>query len=225
VIAIFLTFGLIGCGQQGYSVLAVTSTIIGVEVSQNPANQTPQAKLGYNRTEVAFVPTNRDAGEKAGTSWSGAKDSADVIMELRYGGIFDLGASSGIYQRLAVGNTAVQQPGASLMFGKDAEGKVDKNASDALTTALTTGQVEAARALAEKQVAEDDRKIALIVSKVAPNGTVDTTALSQALEKTSGVPTGIKNRLKAYTTAEQLTSGLQVVDHVAVDPLYQVLNR
>jgi hypothetical protein len=53
-------------------------------------------------------------------------------MELRYGGIFDVGASSGIYQRLAVGKIAVQQPGASLMFAKDASGVVTADAQKAL---------------------------------------------------------------------------------------------
>jgi hypothetical protein len=121
-----------GCAQQGYSVIASTATVIGVEVSQNPATQTPQAKLGYNRAELAFVPSNRHAGDDAGDTHHGAKDTADVIMELRYGGIFDLGASSGIYQRLAVGGIAVAQPGAVAMFIKNADGHVDPNAAQAL---------------------------------------------------------------------------------------------
>jgi hypothetical protein len=121
-----------GCAQQGYSVIASTATVIGVEVSQNPATQTPQAKLGYNRGEFAFVPTNRHAGEAAGNSGRGAGDTADVIMELRYGGIFDLGPSSGIYQRLAVGETAVRQDGAALLFSKNATGQIDPAAASAL---------------------------------------------------------------------------------------------
>ena len=121
-----------GCAQQGYSVIASTATVIGVEVSQNPATQAPQAKLGYNRGEFAFVPTNRHAGETAGTTREGARDTANVIMELRYGGIFDLGPSSGIYQRLAVGEIAVQQDGAALLFMKNADGQIDPAAARAL---------------------------------------------------------------------------------------------
>lgn len=121
------------CSNQGYSVLASTGTVIGVEVSENPATQFPQAKLGYNRAELAFVPSNRNGEKNPATSYgNGAKDVADVLMELRYGGIFDTGASSGIYQRLAVGAEAVQQPGASVMFAKNADGALDKDAEAAL---------------------------------------------------------------------------------------------
>jgi hypothetical protein len=126
-----------GCAQQGYSVIASTATVIGVEVSQNPATQTPQAKLGYNRGEFAFVPTNRHAGEAAGGIGKGASDTANVIMELRYGGIFDLGPSSGIYQRLAVGETAVQQDGAVLLFSKNATGQIDPTAAKALEAVMS----------------------------------------------------------------------------------------
>jgi hypothetical protein len=140
-----------GCAQQGYSVIASTATVIGVEVSQNPATQAPQAKLGYNRGEFAFVPTNRHAGENAGTTREGARDTANVIMELRYGGIFDLGPSSGIYQRLAVGETAVQQDGAALLFAKNADGQIDPAVANALEAVrripVVSPDVEAARSI------------------------------------------------------------------------------
>lgn len=117
-----------GCESNRHMVLAATGTNIGVEISQNPATQSPQAKLGYQRMELAIVPTNRSSLDTASTGNSlqnGAKDLADVVMEIRYGGIFDMGPSSGIYQRLAVGRTAVTQPGASFMFAKDSDGKLD----------------------------------------------------------------------------------------------------
>src|SRR5215813_12918913 len=76
-----------GCTpQQGYSVLAATGTVIGVEIAQNPATQVPEAKLGYNRGELAFVPTNRGAGANGTSTNAGAKDAANVLMEIRYGG-------------------------------------------------------------------------------------------------------------------------------------------
>ena len=131
-----------GCAQQGYSVIASTATVIGVEVSQNPATQAPQAKLGYNRGEFAFVPTNRHAGEAAGNTGRGASDTANVIMELRYGGIFDLTSSSGIYQRLAVGETAVQQDGAALLFMKNAAGQIDPAAASALEAVMSIRAVQ-----------------------------------------------------------------------------------
>ncbi len=76
------TMAVIGCAvEQGYSVLASTGTSIGVEVSQNPATQMPQGKLGYNRAELAFVPTNRNGGKNStGSVNGGAADSADVLI-------------------------------------------------------------------------------------------------------------------------------------------------
>jgi hypothetical protein len=136
LVVCFIWSFMYGCaGRQ--SVVAVSGTVIGVEISQNPANQSPQAKLGYNRGEIAIVPTNRSANEEAGTSLGGAKDVGDVIMEIRYGGIFDTGPSSGIYQRLAVGPTAVSQPGASVMFARDANGDISPQAAAVLQSLQT----------------------------------------------------------------------------------------
>ena len=143
-----------GCTNKGYSVLASTATSIGVEISQNPATQFPQGKLGYNRAELAFVPTNRNGGPEAGGAGNGAEDSANVIMELRYGGIFDWGPTSGIYQRLAVGTEAVQQPGAAFMFAKDAAGDLLPEVSSAMALALqpealATERIKAVGAIAQ----------------------------------------------------------------------------
>lgn len=127
-----------GCNSYNHQVIAATGTSIGVEVSQNPATQVPQAKLGYQRAELAIVPTNRAADNTvtSGNSMGGgASDHGEVIMELRYGGIFDTGKSSGIYQRLAVGKIAVSQPGAAFMFAKDDEGELKGNTADAVARA------------------------------------------------------------------------------------------
>ena len=117
-----------GCANQGYSVIASTATTVGVGISQQPANGSVDATLGYKRAEFAFVPTNRNAGEVAGATGNGAKDSGNVIMELRYSGMSD----SGIYQRLAVGDLAVQQAGATLMFAKGPDGNVTYETAAAL---------------------------------------------------------------------------------------------
>ena len=93
------------------AVVAGTGTVIGLEMSQNPASQAPQMKLGYDRAELALV-----GQEKYGKD----NDVANVLMELRYGGA--TGTHPGIYQRLAVGNTAVTQTGAALMFLKAPDG-------------------------------------------------------------------------------------------------------
>jgi hypothetical protein len=158
---VFFGLTLQGCESNRHMVLAATGTNIGVEISQNPATQSPQAKLGYQRVELAIVPTNRSSQDTASTSNSlqnGAKDLADVVMELRYGGIFDTGASSGIYQRLAVGTTAVSQPGASLMFAKDADGKVTADAAQALKSLESIKARDVNVTIKTKQLADLRRK-------------------------------------------------------------------
>lgn len=113
-----------GCETMPRSVVAATGTNIGLEVSQNPATQVPQMKLGYNRAEVAFVSE---------TEYDG--DVANVLMELRYGGKSE--AHPGIYQRLAVGKTAVRMPGAAALFIKNAQGDLDRESIEGLKAAVT----------------------------------------------------------------------------------------
>lgn len=120
------------CAEQGYSVIAATGTTIGLSVGSAPSGTGVDTVLGYDRAEFAFVPTNRNSGDDAGSNGNGAKDSANVLMELRYGGT----GSSSIYQRLAVGDVAVTQPGASLMFARDGEGKIDAKTQAALQNVL-----------------------------------------------------------------------------------------
>lgn len=123
---------LAGCSatQHNY-VISATGTVIGVKVAQNPVNQLYQAELGYARSEVALVPTNKGTNDTVTPGTNGAKDAPSVIMELRYNGIFSL--SGGIYQRLAVGDMAVQQPGAALMFAKSTDGTLDPSIASAVT--------------------------------------------------------------------------------------------
>jgi hypothetical protein len=117
LLAACLIFLNVSCASR-HAVVASTGTMIGVEISENPANATVQAKLGYNRAEIAVVPTNRSADKEAGNTRTGATDVPDVLMELKYSGIFSTGENSGIYQRLAVGSNAVKEPGAAFMFAK-----------------------------------------------------------------------------------------------------------
>lgn len=123
---------LCGCGHTRDYVISGSGTVIGVEIGQNPASQMYHAKLGYVRTEVALVPTNRGTSTNGPAVNGGAKDTANVIMELKFNGIFS--SSGGIYQRLAVGDKAVGQPGAAIMFAKDAQGSVSSNVVDAITS-------------------------------------------------------------------------------------------
>lgn len=72
-------------------------------------------------------------------------------MEVRYGGIFDTGKSSGIYQRLAVGDIAVHEPGAAARFIKNADGDVDEKAAEAIKSiSLIQPSSRARRPIAEK---------------------------------------------------------------------------
>lgn len=161
LVIVFFGLTLQGCESNRHMVLAATGTNIGVEISQNPATQSPQAKLGYQRAELAIVPTNRSSQDTANASNSlngGAKDLADVVMELRYGGIFDSGPSSGIYQRLAVGSIAVAQPGAAMMFAKDADGKVTPDAAQALKSLESIKARDANVTIKTKQISDLRRK-------------------------------------------------------------------
>jgi hypothetical protein len=110
---------LTGCSAINHSyVVSGTGTILGLQIAENPATQLYEAKFGYARAEMALVPTNGPA----------------VIMELRYSGIFS--RSGGIYQRLAVGDAAVKQPGAAFMFAKDANGNLSSNVVEAITAKM-----------------------------------------------------------------------------------------
>lgn len=119
----------LGCGNNRHAVIAVTGTNIGVEIAQSPENQTPHAKLGYQRTEIAIVPTNRSGAVNPDGKGNGAADVADVLMELKFNNIFSLGRA-GVYQRLAVGKEAVKQ--SVLMFAKDEKGVISQQAADAI---------------------------------------------------------------------------------------------
>lgn len=220
-----------GCATNDHYVIASTGTTIGLEISQNQATQAPQAKLGYNRAELALVPTNREnciKGQDGNIQCSnsqdgnGAADATDVIMELRYGG-FSLTGSGGIYQRLAIGGKAVSQPGAAFMFAKDQDGDLTENATGALESVLSAEQLAKAREMAATKVAQDDEKIELVLSKVTTNGSLDKSALATAVDGVDGISGSIKKRIKSYNTLDELREGLEVRDNVALDMLFEGL--
>jgi hypothetical protein len=201
-----------GCSNnKEYYVIAATGTVIGVEVSQNPATQAPQAKLGYNRGELAIVPSNRppcvaDDSKtppvQCGTLGQGAKDVPDVLMELRYGGIFDTGPSSGIYQRLAVGDVAVRQDGAALMFARNADGAVDAAAAQALIAARA-----GADAIVLSRVTVIDK---ISAHTTGPDGAIDKDELQALLNGTPSAD-GVKSYLMEAESPDDLKSRLKDV--------------
>ncbi len=121
-IILLLIFVVVSGCKSTKSVIAVTGTNLGIDISQDPATNTPQFKLGYNRAEVAVV-----SKEKYGD------DVANVLMELQYRGGTN---NQGIYQRLAVGRTAVEQGGAAAMFMKGPDGTIDPEQIKAAKEAL-----------------------------------------------------------------------------------------
>jgi len=245
----FLILPLIqGCTAAGSSVIASTGTVIGVEISQNQTSQTPTATLGYKRAELAYVPTNRGTVDKVKkvtgadgvitethegaipAMKDGARDSANVLMELRYVGIFDVGSASGIYQRLAVGDKAVAQPGASLMFAKNDTGKVDATAAGAIGAAqqnlmagLSPADWQTAVDEAKKRAAERRPKIDIIADSVksaADKSLVDSTKLQALVDKAllDKDDVVVKQLLKLKKT-DDLKDYLAVEAEKFVDPL------
>lgn len=221
----------LGCASRiNHYVLASTGTSIGVDISQDPKTQMYYGKLGYNRGEVALVPTNRgicmkqksvgagvplEAGsreesEAAGGDqaaarsgeWyctdnykGGASDTTDVLMELRYQGIFSFTANGGIYQRLAVGKNAVQSQATTLMFAKSNAGNV------------TDDSVGAVKALAEPEIVVRDRVGAAqeLAQLVSPGGTVSedkVRALFECAGRNEATATRIAARFKGKSSAE-----------------------
>lgn len=155
-LSIVLGLLLTGCATSN-KVLVATGTVIGVEIAENPSTGLYQAKLGYNRGEIALVPTTNAY-------------VPDVLVELQYAGLFS--RSGGIYQRLAVGPNAVTQPGAMAMFLKDSNGKVDTNTLNAIKTAFAK--------MPELTADVRERKYKMsLVYKVSTNKPAWDTAVSQ----------------------------------------------
>ena len=178
-IAVCLAVNLTACSNAQHQVIAATGTVIGLEISENMATQTANAKLGYNRSELAIVPTNRSTCAKAKKTGEpvcspeyggGAKDTTDVLMELRYKSNLTLKGDAGIYQRLAVGSNAVKQPGATLMFSKDEAGNIDKNTSKYIVQA-------------ENEIKKEQDHLSKIVNYVSSSaGNVDPAKLNTLIE-------------------------------------------
>jgi hypothetical protein len=102
---------LAGCQVEHHRVVAVSGTVIGLSIGQNPQTRLVEGTIGYRRGELALVPTNRVADGAPGGG--GASESAEVLMEIQQADLFSSHGS--IYQRLAVGPNAVKQAGAAFL--------------------------------------------------------------------------------------------------------------
>lgn len=103
-----------GCATGHNYIVTGAQSVLGVTVSENPATQLYEARFGLVLSQVAFVPGNTND----------PASYPDVIQEFRIDNIFKGGL---VYQRLAVGKNAVEQPGASLMFAKDSKGMIGQD--------------------------------------------------------------------------------------------------
>lgn len=129
---------IIGCGSQT-CIVAGSQTVIGIEAYYDQKTEMPYGRVAYARNEIAIVPTNRlpDCYYESDTARKemengGAKDTGNVLMEINFTNWFCFWKDQAVYQRLAVGDSAVSQPGAAIMFAKTQTGTLDKSAIDAL---------------------------------------------------------------------------------------------
>lgn len=149
-----------GCTSMQNSVVAATGTVIGVEVGTQQGTGAPTGVLGYRRAEFAHVPTNR------GTSNQGSvKDVANVVMELNYGAV--LSQNGNIYQRLAVGDQAVQAGSAAALFARPADGTTNANVAAAISAAAGTIMTNADK----------------LVNCTTKNGQLDKAAMDKIVER------------------------------------------
>lgn len=181
------------------AVVAATGTVIGVEIGAAAGTGAPNGTLGYRRAEYAYVPANRGGS----TADKMVNDVPNVIMELSYGGT--LVQDGRIYQRLAVGTTAVQQAQASGMFLRDASGKLDP----------------AALKVARERAATTMARAATLVDCVTHEDRVDREALARIVDRartkveTKAAVEGYVDALGAVLTRPQLQAILAQSDLLA----------
>lgn len=72
-----------GCVKPGKgNIQSITTSMVGIDISQDPANQTPHLRLGYARTQYHIVPTGTtNAPSVVSTMSVNASISKQVIDE------------------------------------------------------------------------------------------------------------------------------------------------
>ncbi len=109
-----------GCAAPN-CIVTTAQSVLGISVAENPATQLYEARAGVVLNQIAVVPCS--------TNSSGTLIVPDVIQEFKINNLF---AGGLVYQRLAVGANAVNQPGAAVMFAKDSSGKLSTNAIESV---------------------------------------------------------------------------------------------
>lgn len=108
---------LVGCAAIKDKTVVTTATVLGISLAQNQGTGMYEGKLGYCRSEFVLADTN----------------NTEILMEFKTSKLFSFTDNGGIYQRLAIGKTAVSAGASTAMFLKDRRGNFNTNA---LPTAL-----------------------------------------------------------------------------------------
>lgn len=155
---ILLGTAIVGCSErvQRENVFANTETGVGIFIAQDPKTQMYEGKIGYFRHELFYVPTGKlvtyknDNGEliedvTGGQIKNDANIVPDVLAEIRVGV-----AAQGntpkmdLYQRLAVGPTAVGSDAAKIMMinGEENESNLAALISPSKTTSELRSELD-----------------------------------------------------------------------------------
>ena len=126
-----------GCGTPQSCIVVTNNTGIALSVKENPQTQMYEVWMGYVNSVFGIVPTNRGWSDKVPAYGEGAKDTGNVLFETNFTNWFCFWNSNGIYQRVAVGDAAVTQPGAMAMFAKNDKGNIDSATVSALSNVVT----------------------------------------------------------------------------------------
>lgn len=160
-----------GCASQTCVVVA-NQTGIGLVAEYNQQIQSPTGKLGYINSVIGIVPTNRVADDNPESGiGGGAKDSSNVLFETSFSNFFSFWRDNLIYQRVAVGDIAVTQPGAVAMLSKDSTGKLpDADVMNALNGIKAPPKEVTSLKLKLVELGKDEAKRKLILEQLVPLG-------------------------------------------------------
>ena len=112
-----LTAGLLfpGCAGNGYITSSV-STVLGLDVSENPKTQVPHVRFGYVRSGLYYVPTGKTESANGGSTTSSgqANETPSVVSDIFVHSKFLTDIT--ISEKFAIGSDAVQSQAAQQSF-------------------------------------------------------------------------------------------------------------
>jgi hypothetical protein len=121
-----------GCTTNGYITSSV-STVLGLDVSENPKTQIPHIKFGYARSGLYYVPTGKTAygdphqqgAGDAVANRDSVKDTPEVVSEIFVNSKFLTDIT--ISEKFAIGPAAVDSHAAVATLGNPAAQAVATN--------------------------------------------------------------------------------------------------